>query len=606
MGENSKKTTKKKLAERAGEAHRQEEKPSEMRSDVFESELTGTLDDFFDELEDEPSSATPPVTTPIRKDPRPPVPSKDVQGPAPPIKGPGEKKPSESRRAILDRTEKRSVQASEIPKVSEKVDTVSGKKKQRSSTSRGKLPGEDAVSTRVEKEHEKPDPDHAAGKMFPKRLVAISCVLLIVAVAALFWLFSFPADQTGPPVAPPKTETYAVVEKPVIPDAPVTAAPQASEPVNPGVEETAPEPPEPKVAAEAASPPAPGLETIAKKETAPAAPEPASEFQETQPASVPLQTQAEDMQPSYSLSKIETEAAQSDPELLKAQPPETLSTQISSPAPASAPEPVDDTADIRAFLTRWNAAWESFSHNDTPVETVLPYYSDAFASGGLGKTAWVKKRAGQYRQKNWFPVEIQDIRVLKPSGKQRELIRYVVHFQSPQGTTDLHQTLVLAKEPDGWKIQATHYPHRSYPYTVHVGSFKSVDTAEKLADTHRKSGLQSFWVRADLGAKGVWYRVFLDCYETRAAAEKIVAERGLNDVLVRKTPYAIHVDTYLSETNLTNRMHDLSKRGYSPYTIEDKMGRWHLFLGSFINRNSAKALERNLKADGIPAVTVVR
>ncbi|HKL25386.1 MAG TPA: SPOR domain-containing protein [Desulfuromonadales bacterium] len=74
-------------------------------------------------------------------------------------------------------------------------------------------------------------------------------------------------------------------------------------------------------------------------------------------------------------------------------------------------------------------------------------------------------------------------------------------------------------------------------FLVQVASFKTSQDAEKLQMRLEKLGLDTKWQRADLGDKGVWYRVVAGPYAERAAADRVVVllkEKERLSALVRK------------------------------------------------------------------------
>lgn len=73
-------------------------------------------------------------------------------------------------------------------------------------------------------------------------------------------------------------------------------------------------------------------------------------------------------------------------------------------------------------------------------------------------------------------------------------------------------------------------------FMVQVASFKSSADAGKLQGRLEKLGLETSQQRADLGAKGVWYRVVAGPYAERADADRVVVllkEREKLSALVR-------------------------------------------------------------------------
>lgn len=72
---------------------------------------------------------------------------------------------------------------------------------------------------------------------------------------------------------------------------------------------------------------------------------------------------------------------------------------------------------------------------------------------------------------------------------------------------------------------------------VQVASFKTSEDAGKLQSRLEKLGLDTFQQRADLGAKGVWYRVVAGPYAKRADADRVVIllkEKERLSALVKK------------------------------------------------------------------------
>jgi cell division septation protein DedD len=63
-------------------------------------------------------------------------------------------------------------------------------------------------------------------------------------------------------------------------------------------------------------------------------------------------------------------------------------------------------------------------------------------------------------------------------------------------------------------------------FTLQAGSFEKKEHAEELFQELQKKGYPVFLEKADLKGKGVWYRVKLGEFSTRAEAEKFREELG--------------------------------------------------------------------------------
>jgi cell division protein FtsN len=63
------------------------------------------------------------------------------------------------------------------------------------------------------------------------------------------------------------------------------------------------------------------------------------------------------------------------------------------------------------------------------------------------------------------------------------------------------------------------------PYALHVGSYRTIEKANEDIANLQKRGYEGRAVRTDLGSKGVWYRVYVGAYPSRAVA--LAASRSL-------------------------------------------------------------------------------
>jgi cell division protein FtsN/Mrp family chromosome partitioning ATPase len=64
-------------------------------------------------------------------------------------------------------------------------------------------------------------------------------------------------------------------------------------------------------------------------------------------------------------------------------------------------------------------------------------------------------------------------------------------------------------------------PAGDVEYTVHVGSFRHLEQAYQDIATLQKHGFVGRAVKTDLGNKGIWYRVYVGGFSTRAEAEEV-------------------------------------------------------------------------------------
>jgi hypothetical protein len=75
----------------------------------------------------------------------------------------------------------------------------------------------------------------------------------------------------------------------------------------------------------------------------------------------------------------------------------------------------------------------------------------------------------------------------------------------------------------------------SYPYSVYLGSYGSLERAEKAIIEYKEDGLSSlYWQEVDLGEKGVWYRIFTGHFENKEKGEELIKEMQLAGAEVKR------------------------------------------------------------------------
>jgi len=157
----------------------------------------------------------------------------------------------------------------------------------------------------------------------------------------------------------------------------------------------------------------------------------------------------------------------------------------------------------------------------------------------------------------------------------------------------------------GDKVQYEYVPG-PYPFSLYLGSFQTLERAERAAEVFSRDALSSFWVKIDFKEKGIWYRVYLGHYKGHEQALNSLQEHGLEDAEIRKTPYANLIGTYPSPGDLDAMVQVLEGHGYSPYVIEDQEDRFQLFVGAFITEKGAEDHRDMLKSDRIESQVVRR
>jgi cell division protein FtsN len=146
----------------------------------------------------------------------------------------------------------------------------------------------------------------------------------------------------------------------------------------------------------------------------------------------------------------------------------------------------------------------------------------------------------------------------------------------------------------------------SYSYSIQLGSFRTLERAEKAISMYSEKGLSPYRVKVDSNKKKVWYRVFTGHFKDREEAERFKQTHGLKKSVVKKTRYANLIGIHLYGEELETQFMSLVNLGYSPYIIKDHQGSSLLFVGAFSKKAAAEKQCTQLKFNGIHSEVVHR
>jgi cell division protein FtsN len=117
----------------------------------------------------------------------------------------------------------------------------------------------------------------------------------------------------------------------------------------------------------------------------------------------------------------------------------------------------------------------------------------------------------------------------------------------------------------------------------------------------------TYYVRVDLGEKGIWYRVYAGYFRTRKEADELIKTKKLKKPAVsRHTKYANLIGIYDSRDQLEKESKLLQRKKYSPYVIIDEGGVSYLYVGAFDQRTRAERQNAELISHGIQAKLIER
>ncbi|UCF86045.1 MAG: SPOR domain-containing protein [Desulfobacteraceae bacterium] len=228
-------------------------------------------------------------------------------------------------------------------------------------------------------------------------------------------------------------------------------------------------------------------------------------------------------------------------------------------------------------------------------EGLSPYYVKV----DLGdKGVWYRVFAGRYKNKDEAEA------LIKEKGLVDAEVRKKGHA--------IPTRAFLSKDKSNTKkgLKEEERPPRtttlSYPYSIYLGSYRTIESVEEAISPYRQKGLSPYWVKVDLGNKGVWYRLFAGYFQKRKKAEEFIEEEGIEEAESRHTRYANLLGSYDSEEELNAQKIALSGLGYCPYVVKGVHGESLLYAGAFYHKGRAEKQRAELASKGIQSQVVER
>jgi cell division protein FtsN len=145
-----------------------------------------------------------------------------------------------------------------------------------------------------------------------------------------------------------------------------------------------------------------------------------------------------------------------------------------------------------------------------------------------------------------------------------------------------------------------------YPFSLQIGSYRTLKRADTAITIYRKKGLSPYWVKVDLGENGTWFRVFVGNFRYKENAKKYRLEHNISGSLIKRIAYANLIGIYLVEEQFEDEMSVLEKKGYFPYVIKDELEKYRLYVGAFFTKAGVEKQHAKLFDQGILSEIVKR
>jgi hypothetical protein len=139
-----------------------------------------------------------------------------------------------------------------------------------------------------------------------------------------------------------------------------------------------------------------------------------------------------------------------------------------------------------------------------------------------------------------------------------------------------------------------------------IASHRLADKVLQEASRYRANGVDSHWVKVDLGEEGIWYRHFAGRFNGRVEALQFIRESGLAGARTLAAPWAISVGEGMSPEVIGSIADMLRSNRYDGYVQEMKNGGYRLLIGAFVTREGAENAAREITLPGVVPEIVLR
>ena len=266
------------------------------------------------------------------------------------------------------------------------------------------------------------------------------------------------------------------------------------------------------------------------------------------------------------------------------------------------------------------------SKNGATIKRSLPYtlYLGSFRTLNRAENAekiytgtglspyWAKVDLGEKGE--WYRVFLGHFKDTKQANRFKQehgLMETTVKPIHYAGATKVVQTVVpvgdlIVIEPQNIKkgsaktdTKTTPEKILSYPYSLHLASFRTSKRAERAFSEYKEKGLSPFQVKVNLGDKGIWYRLFTGYFEGIEKVGIFKKKHGLMEATIMKTPFANLIGIYSSPDELESKIRLLLSLNYFPYVIQNLKDDFQLFVGAFMTRAGAEKQSMDLKSNNV-------
>jgi hypothetical protein len=146
----------------------------------------------------------------------------------------------------------------------------------------------------------------------------------------------------------------------------------------------------------------------------------------------------------------------------------------------------------------------------------------------------------------------------------------------------------------------------SYPYSIYLGSYSTYEAVKKATSDYEEMGLSPYWIKLDLGEKGIWFRLFAGYFQTREEVDEFIKTKQIPGAESKKPNHVNLIGIYTSKEEVEKQKEIIEKLGYCPYVISDNKNIFRVYVGAFYQKDMAEEQNADLLLKGIQSKVVER
>jgi general secretion pathway protein A len=143
-------------------------------------------------------------------------------------------------------------------------------------------------------------------------------------------------------------------------------------------------------------------------------------------------------------------------------------------------------------------------------------------------------------------------------------------------------------------------------FTALIGSCRTVEQAIQTVSKYKASGIESHWVKLNLGEDGIWYRIFSGRFGSKAEVLEFIRQRDLSSTTILEAPWGIQMGEGMSIEAISQIKELLKNNQYDGYVEEISNGSYRLLIGAFVTKDGAEHAARKINFPGIFPTVVLR